>query len=257
MRGALSKVQIIFFHVIDENEPHDPITIPIQMNDSFESLGWLGVVLLQFLFVMRGLACMSPGPHYVNTMLLKIRFAFCVLCGILIFDVCTISLLLGQSFYVLFIPLIGFALLKMQVHYMLYLKVKYKDDGRELVTFADFITIQVCFPALNAWMTYQFFFMLFLTVSTICPPDIEDSKSYKFQKRFCPRYYEDNPVLAQDPNWKETVMYNWLYPYCCAAVIIIFMELSIFLAFYKDVIFSLVTLANYCGMMLETWYTVQ
>jgi hypothetical protein len=140
-KGALSKVQNIFFHVIDENDQQDPTTIPIQMNDSFESLGWLGVVLLQFLFVMRGLSCMSPGPHYVNTMLLKIRFAFCLLCGILIFDVCTISLLLGTSFYLLFIPLFGFALLKMQVHYMLYLKVKYKDDGRELVTFADFITI--------------------------------------------------------------------------------------------------------------------
>ena len=106
-------------------------------------------------------------------------------------------------------------------------------------------------------MTYQFFFMLFLTVSTICPIDNEDATNFKFQQRFCPRYYEDNPELAQDPNWQATVMYNWMYPYCCAAVIIIFMELSIFLAFYKDVIFSCVTMANYWGMMIETWYTVQ
>ena len=199
---------------------------------------------------------MSPGPHYVNTMLLKIRFAFCVLCAVLIFDVCTISLLYNTTFYLLVIPLIGFALLKLQVHYMLYLKVKYKDDGRELVTFADFITIQVCFPALNAWMTYQFFFMMMLTASTICPSDKADYKNIGFQEKFCPRLYKDNEILAQDPNWRTTVTYNWLYPYCAVAVIFMFMELSIFLAFYKDVIFSLVTLANYWGMIVETWYTM-
>ena len=97
---------------------------------------------------------MKPGPHYVNTVLLKIRFWFFLLCLLLIVDVILISKLYKTKFYYIMIPLLGFILLKLELHYFLYLKVKYKDDGRELVTISDFVTIQVCFPAINAWITY-------------------------------------------------------------------------------------------------------
>ena len=114
---------------------------------------------------------MQPGPHYVNTVLLKIKFAFCLICLMLTVDILLISYLGSQRFYVLFVPLLGFILLKLAVHYLIYLKVKYKDDGRELVSFSDFFTIQVCFPAINAWITYQTLYVLFLTVSMLCPTD--------------------------------------------------------------------------------------
>jgi len=38
---------------------------------------------------------------------------------------------------------------------LVYGRVKYKDDGRELVGFIEFITIHVTFSVLNAWMSYQ------------------------------------------------------------------------------------------------------
>ena len=84
---------------------------------------------------------MQPGPHYVNTVLLKVKFAFCVFCLMLTVDILLVSYLESQKFYVLFVPLGGFILTKLVVHYLIYSKVKYKDDGRELVSFADFFTI--------------------------------------------------------------------------------------------------------------------
>lgn len=42
----------------------------------------------------------------------------------------------------------------MCVSFLLYDKVKYKDDGRELVGFIEFITIHVTFPVLNAFTSY-------------------------------------------------------------------------------------------------------
>jgi hypothetical protein len=38
---------------------------------------------------------------------------------------------------------------------MLYNRVKYRDDGREKVSFVEFVTIHVTFPVMNAWISYQ------------------------------------------------------------------------------------------------------
>ena len=51
---------------------------------------------------------------------------------------------------------------------MIYEPVKYKDDGRDVVTMADFITIHVTFPVMNAWVTYQMYFCMMASVTTIC-----------------------------------------------------------------------------------------
>lgn len=40
------------------------------------------------------------------------------------------------------------------IQVFLYGRVKYKDDGRELVSIVEFITIHVTFPVLNAWISY-------------------------------------------------------------------------------------------------------
>ena len=37
---------------------------------------------------------------------------------------------------------------------IIYLRIKYKDDGRELVSWLEFVTIHMTFPLLNAWMSY-------------------------------------------------------------------------------------------------------
>ena len=136
--------------------------IPIRMEVEIELIGWLMVLLFQGMFVLRGLPCMEPGPHYVNTLLLKIQFKFVVLCIILTASICSYQLLITVNqnrsnqydFLFLFIPLGGFIVLKLIVHYLIYVRVKYKDDGRELVNMYDFITIQVTFPSINCWVTY-------------------------------------------------------------------------------------------------------
>ena len=100
-------------------------------------------------------------------------------------------------------------------------------------------------------MTYQTVYVLFLTMSKVCP--IDDPPETALAS-YCPEYHD--PRISKESDGAKIVMYNWLYPYCCAAVIIIFIELSIYLAFYKDVIFASVTLANYLGMMVETYVTM-
>ncbi len=46
--------------------------------------------------------------------------------------------------------------------------MKYKDDGRDVVTFLDFLTIHCTFPAINAWISYQLYFCAFITSTTVC-----------------------------------------------------------------------------------------
>ena len=138
--GKLSSIQILFNNISEKKDDDRP-TIPIEIKAEFASLGWMILILFQFLFVIRGLPCLKPGPHYVNTNLLKIRFSFCLLCCLLTLDLLSIAYLASTSWYYLMVPLIGFVILKLVVHYLLYLKVKYRDDGRELVTFFDFFAI--------------------------------------------------------------------------------------------------------------------
>ena len=162
MTGELTAISLLFWQQSSSDSDADTKpTIPLKIYDGFEAIGWLCLLGLQLLFVLRGLPCMKPGPHYVNTCLLKIQFSFCMLCILLTIDVTSLAYLADTQVYIIVIPLLGFILLKLAVHYCIYLKVKYKDDGRELVSFADFFTIQVCFPAMNAWITYQTFFALF------------------------------------------------------------------------------------------------
>ena len=61
-----------------------------------------------------------------------------------------------------------FLCLKLTVHYLIYRPLKYKDDGRDVVSFIDFITIHCTFPAINAWISYQMFYSAMITVTTIC-----------------------------------------------------------------------------------------
>lgn len=159
----------------NESEPR----IPIKMQAEFETTGWLFVAIFQGLFVLRGLPCMNPGPHYVNTLILKIKFSFCLLCILLTSSMFSFQMFLSLTkntwtwYYIafLFIPLSGYFLLKLTVQYLLYNKVKYKDDGRELVNFADYVTIQITFPLINCWITYQTLYSLFQTMAELCPID--------------------------------------------------------------------------------------
>ena len=60
-------------------------------------------------------------------------------------------------------------------HYYIYSPLKYKDDGRDVVSFIDFITIHGTFPSINAWISYNLYYYLTITVTTICDTDYFDN----------------------------------------------------------------------------------
>ena len=61
-----------------------------------------------------------------------------------------------------------FLLSPVVIHYLIYRPLKYKDDGRDVVTLLDFLTIHCTFPAINAFISYQLYFCLMLTATTVC-----------------------------------------------------------------------------------------
>lgn len=125
------------------------------MQNKVESFGWLMLIFLQAIFVLRGLTCFEPGQHYVNCLLLKIRFSFCLLCLVLTLTVSSFTCMFHlKNVLFLTIPISLFIVLKWVVQYQIYKPLKYKDDGRDVVSVIDFITIHVTFPAINAWISY-------------------------------------------------------------------------------------------------------
>lgn len=106
----------------------------------------------------------------------------------------------------------------MYVHYFGYRRVKYLDDGRDYVSFKEFLSIHVTFSVLNSWMTYFVYFNLFQFIKII-----EDAQKID-------PYQEFIGIVAMVAIMFETVVY---------------------LAYYKDVIFAMITLLNYVGMYIH------
>ena len=91
--------------------------VPLMMKPQIESFGWLMVFFLQAIFVLRGLPCLQPGQHYVNCILLKIKFSFCLLCLVLtlsIFSFVTTYHL--KNIVLLLVPFTLFIILKRKYH---------------------------------------------------------------------------------------------------------------------------------------------
>lgn len=164
--GENSKYASIF----NFNQTHDKIVAPVFVSIYFEDIGWILIETLQFLFVLRGLQCMNPGVHYRNCVSLRIKLNFAVVIilqaiALLIFS------LVGKSnvTYQILASVFTAALLKLATHELLYKRLKYKDDGRDLVSKIDFCTIHVTFPLMNAWFTYQLIYVCYLSYAAICP----------------------------------------------------------------------------------------
>ena len=128
---------------------------------------------------------MKATNHFTNCLVLKIKFSFAILCILMAVSVLAFSLLSnGFSIWLYIESFILFLILKIVLHFMIYKTTKYKDDGRDLVSFVDFISIHCTFPIMNAWITYQTLYVFFMTLATICPqkarPDQKD-----FDLRWC------------------------------------------------------------------------
>jgi hypothetical protein len=106
------------------------------------------------------------------------------------------------------------------VHFFGYKRVKYLDDGRDYVSFKEFLSIHVTFSVLNSWMTYFVIFNFFQFI----------------------KIWEDiNYVNKQ------------LEVFGIIAMVVMMFETVVYLAYYKDVIFALITLLNYIGMYIHNF----
>lgn len=68
---------------------------------------------------------------------------------------------------------------------LIYRKIKYKDDGRELVTGWQFLTNHVSFAYINAWCTYQMFYVVFNSWELLCPYKPQSAVTNKTPYFFC------------------------------------------------------------------------
>lgn len=103
--------------------------------------------------------------------------------------------------------------------------IKYKDDGRDYVSFREFVCIHMTFSILHSWLTYFLIFNIFQSLWVI---------------------------ETFEPDWYEVINVIDKYNLAIISFIIMFVEMSIFLANFKDVIFATVTLLCYIGMYVYT-----
>ena len=123
---------------------------------------------------------------------------------------------------------------------MVYRPLKYKDDGRDVVTFLDFLTIHCTFPAINAWISYQLYFCLFITTTTVCDTTYLEGLGTEF----CNNY-----KAIVEPKEKYTYFYSLLRVPSYFVFCLLFAEASINLTYYKDCVFAFVTFMIYIGML--------
>ena len=132
-------------------------------------------------------------------------------------------------------PFALFILLKMTSQYLLYRPVKYKDDGRDIVSFLDFVTIHVTFPSINAWISYQLYYSVALTSTVVCKTSFIDQNWLNF----CEGESDDD----------NTFFYKKMMVPSIFAFMLLFVEASINLTYYKDCVFGIVTLFMFVGIL--------
>jgi hypothetical protein len=105
----IGNFQIFVLHASTNNLP----LVPVYVNNYFFEIGWMVALGLQFIFVLRGLPFMRPGTHYVNCLLLKIKFWFIVLCLLMALSLISFSYTADTKIsYFVMIPLASLLLLK-------------------------------------------------------------------------------------------------------------------------------------------------
>jgi hypothetical protein len=72
------------------------------------------------------------------------------------------------------------------LHALIYRRVKYKDDGRDLVTVADFVALHVTFPFINAWVSYQLVYVSMIALCAMCPD--RGAEGSLDDWKFCKKY---------------------------------------------------------------------
>ena len=130
-------------------------------------------------------------------------------------------------------------------HYYIYSPLKYKDDGRDVVSFIDFVTIHGTFPAINAWISYQMYYYVTITVTTVCDTTYFDDLTTDY----CANYLAVRD--KHDPHSNETkylYFYSILVTPSLIAFALLFVESSINVTYYKDCVFALTSFFMFIGM---------
>ena len=130
-------------------------------------------------------------------------------------------------------------------HYYIYSPLKYKDDGRDVVSFIDFVTIHGTFPAINAWISYQMYYYVTITVTTVCDTTYFDDLTTDY----CANYLAVRD--KHDPHSNETkylYFYSILVTPSLIAFGLLFVESSINVTYYKDCVFALTSFFMFIGM---------
>jgi hypothetical protein len=108
------------------------------------------------------------------------------------------------------------------VHYFGYRKIKYQDDGRDYVSIKEFFSVHVTFSVLNSWMTYFFCYIMFVYLSGV--------------------------LWKNDTKEKISLLQEY---FSISVMVLMMFETTVYLAYYKDVVFAINTLFNYIGMYLN------
>lgn len=112
------------------------------------------------------------------------------------------------------------------------------------------MTIHVTFPVINAWITYQLYFSIMATLSTVCDTHV----LYNISPEFCAAYNNEEVGQKLSQNEKYVYFYGKMVVpslICCG---LLFVEASVNLTYYKDCIFGFTVLMLYIGML---WVNVE
>ena len=135
----------------------------------------------------------------------------------------------------------------MVIYYTIYRPLKYKDDGRDVVSWIDFITIHGTFPAINAWVSYQLYYCLELCFTTICETTFFKDN---LTEEFCKDY---NSYAIDLPYIRLTYFYKYLITPSFIFFALMFVECSINITYYRDCVFAFTMLSIYFGMLWLNW----
>lgn len=190
--------------------------------------------------------------NFIN---IKIRYGFVILC--LAITLCFIvSAFIGGIYATPIMIAISFIILKCKlkflislvtITFLIYRKIKYRDDGRELVTGWQFLNNHVSFAVINAWCSYQMYYSFVNSLEVLCEP----SFSYVSNDTTSPFDYCHLVGTKIDTyEFPLTLYYYTMLPNVCkVCYLLIFIEMVINLAYWKDIIFSSAVLLIFGGML--------
>jgi hypothetical protein len=199
------------------------VDTPVSVNKWIFVIQIILIIILEVFFVFLPLPCMrcfGARQHFQNILTLKVKWFFAVQCLFQTFAIMSFILSDRKLFNKYPINFAAFFFLKVYVHYFGYKRVKYMDDGRDYVSVKEFLSIHAMFSVLNSWMTYFVVFNFFQFIKIWVNIN----------------YFHKNLELIG-----------------VVAIIIMGFESTVYLAYYKDVIFSLVTLLNFIGIYLHNF----